>query len=145
MEKELVVNKKILIEADTSKVWDGITNPTLTKQYMYNSEVISDWKNGSQIIWRDAGNKRIHVKGIILEIEPGRLLRTKDLSIDSGLPDAESNYSYVAYELAEENGKTKLIIKEDNFNGDEKRYKDSENFWNEVLKKMKELLEKGND
>ena len=138
---KLVVNKEILIEADTSKVWDAITNPELTKQYIYHSEVISDWKKGSSIIWRDADTKKVHVKGIILEIETGQLLKTKDLSIDSGLPDVESNYSYVTYELDEENSRTNLKVTEDNFNGDEKRYKDSDNFWNVVLKGLKDLLE----
>jgi len=141
VDKELFVKKIITIDATPSEVWDAITNPALTKIYMYSSEVISDWETGSSIIWRDADTKKVHIKGIILEIEPGRLLRTKDLSIDSGLPDVESNYSFVSYELAEENSKTNLKVTEDNFNGDEKKYKDSDNFWNVVLKGMKELLE----
>ncbi len=141
MRKELVVKKSIKINADTSSVWEAITNPELTKKYMYNSEVISDWKKGNSILWRDAVNKKIHVKGIIVDIEPGRFLQTSDLSIDLGLPDIESNYSRVVYELKKENGKTVLSVTEDKFNGDEKRYKDGENFWNVILIKMKELLE----
>ncbi len=141
MDKVLFLKKIITIDAPPAEVWDAITNPELTKQYMYHSEVISDWKKGSSIIWQDADTKKVHVKGIILEIDPGRLLRTKDLSIDSGLPDVESNYSYVTYELDEENSRTNLKVTEDNFNGDEKRYKDSDNFWNVVLKGLKDLLE----
>lgn len=140
MGKDFIVKKDVIINTSVPKVWDAITNPALTKKYMYNSEVISDWKTGSSIIWRDADSGKIHVKGIILEIEPGQLLRTKDLSIDSGLPDVESNYSRVVYELMAENGKTRLIVTENNFNDDESRFKDSEKFWDTVLKRMKELL-----
>ena len=141
MENELIVKKIIEINAERSKVWDAITNSELTKKYMYNNEVVSDWQKGSSILWRDANNKTEHVKGIIKEIEPRKYLQTLDLSIDSGLPDIESNYSRVTYELKKENGKTLLSLTEDRFNGDEKRYKDAENFWNIILPKMKDLLE----
>ncbi len=141
MNRDAEVNKSVLIKAEPSKVWDAIINPGLTKKYMYNSEVISDWKAGSSIIWRDADSKKVHVKGIILNIEPERLLKTKDLSIDAGLDDMESNYSRVTYELEREKDKTLLKVTENNFNGDERRFYDSEKFWNIVLKNLKELLE----
>lgn len=141
MGKELIVKKTITINTDPGRVWDAITNPELTKKYMFNSEVISDWKKEASILWRDADNKKVHVKGIIVKIEPGRYLQTSDLSIDSGLPDIESNYSRVCYELRAENEKTILSVSEDKFNGDEKRYKDAENFWNIILNKMKTTLE----
>jgi uncharacterized protein YndB with AHSA1/START domain len=140
--KVLIVNKNISINASAEKVWEAITNPELTKKYMYNSEVISEWKEGSTIIWRDAGSRKVHVKGIIKEIRPGKLLQTIDLSLDSGLPDVESNYSRVTYELKNDNGKTLLIVTEDNLNGDEERFNDSKNFWDVVLKGLKELVEK---
>ncbi len=141
MKKKLIVKKSIVINAESSRVWDAITNSELTKKYMYNNEVVSAWEKGALIQWQDAGNKTVHVKGIIQEIDPGKYLQTLDLSIDSGLPDIEANYSRVSYELKKEDGKTLLSVTEDKFNGDEKRYKDAENFWTIILKKMKELLE----
>ncbi len=141
MRSELIVKKSVLINSDVSKVWDAITDPAQTKKYMYNSEVISDWVEGGTVIWRDADTKKVHVKGIILKIEPALYLETKDLSIDAGLDDVESNYSRVLYKLTERKGKTLLEITEDSFNGDERRYNDAEKFWGTVLKSMKELLE----
>ncbi len=142
MKHELVVIKSITIKANALQVWQAITNPELTKKYMYNSEVISDWKTGSSITWSDADTKKLHVKGVILNIEHGRYLETKDLSIDAALDDDESNYTRVIYQLREENESTRLEVKEDHFNGDEKRYNDAENFWTTILKRIKELLEK---
>ena len=142
MFKDAEVKISVLINAGISKVWDAIINPEITKKYMHNIEVISDWKAGSSILWRDAVSKKVHVKGIVLNIEPERYLETKDLSIDSGLPDIESNYSRVTYELTIENDKTFLTVTENNFNGDKRRYNDSEKFWNVVIINLKELLEK---
>ncbi len=141
MTDQLIVTKEIVINADASKVWEAITNPELTKKYMHNSEVISDWKSGSAILWRDAESGKVHVKGTIVNIELGKYLRTLDLSIDSGLPDKESNYSRVTYELNNEKGKTRLRITEDKFNSDEKRFNDSVKFWEVVLLGLKNLLE----
>ncbi len=103
MEK-LIFRNSNNINSPAKNVWDAITNPVITKQYMYNSEVISDWKTGSTIIWRDADSAKVYVKGIIKEIQPQKLLRTIDLSIDSGLQNIESNYSRVTNELKNENG-----------------------------------------
>lgn len=141
MSDSLIVQKKATIRAGVSDVWQAITDPELTRKYMYNSEVISGWKTGSMIEWRDADSGKVHVRGIILGIEPGKRLQTSDLSIDAGLPDIPSNYSRVTYELKEQNGTTVLTVTEDSFNGDEKRYHDASRFWENVLKVMKALLE----
>ncbi len=142
MNEVLIVKKEIKINSDVSAVWNAIISPEITKKYMYNSEVISDWKTGSSIIWRDAGNKNIHVKGIILKIEPEKILQTKDLSVDAGMADIDENYSRVTYELLPSDGQTLLRVTEDKFNGDISRYKDADGFWTGVLKGMKDILEK---
>ena len=49
---ELIVKKSIKINSSASKVWQVLTNPELTKQYMFGCEIISDWKVGSPVIWR---------------------------------------------------------------------------------------------
>ncbi len=142
MNEVLIVKKEIKINSNVSGVWNAIINPEITRKYMHNSEVISDWKTGSGIFWRDADNKKIHVKGIILKIEPEKILQTKDLSIDAGMPDIDENYSRVTYELIPYGYETLLCVTEDKFNGDINRYKDANGFWTGVLKGMKDILEK---
>ncbi len=142
MDKEIVLSKKISLRCSVPEAWDAITNPELTKKYMYNSEVISDWKPGGTILWRDADDKKVHVKGFIVSIVPGKYLQTRDLSLDAELPDTEENYSRVTYELKPGNSGTVLYVTEDNFNGDERRYKDADKFWDTVLQNLKELSEK---
>ena len=143
MEKELVVKKTITINADISKVWDALTNPELSKKYMFNCDVISDWKVGSPIVFKEFkdGKEIVRVKGNILKIEPGKLLRYTVFGPDSGLEDVPSNYTRVTDELSSKNGQTELSVTQDNFNGDEKRYNSSNKGWDYALDGLKKLLE----
>jgi uncharacterized protein YndB with AHSA1/START domain len=51
--KQLSVKKTIEINTPASKVWDTLTNPELTTQYMFDCELISDFKVGNPIIWKE--------------------------------------------------------------------------------------------
>ena len=139
---KLSVKREIKINSNATVVWDALTKPELTKQYMFGAEVISDFKSGSDIIWRNAKDGKIFVRGKILEIIPNKFLKTSDFNPNSGLDDIETNYTEVTYKLSRQGNYTLLAVKESNFNGDEERFKDSLNFWNSVLEKLKELLEK---
>ena len=148
MEKELKVKKSIDIKADISKVWEALTNPELTRNYFFGCEVISDWKTGSSIIFRqfEEGKEIIYVKGIILEIENGKFLKFTAWGPESGFEDVESNYTLVTYDLSETNRQTKMTITHENFNEDLKRYNDSEKGWSYLMTALKEYLEnKPND
>lgn len=115
MTKELIVKKSIKLNANTSKVWDALTNPELTKKYMYGCEVISDWKVGSPLIWKGAEDGKIYVKGNILSIEPGKRLQFTTFDPNSKLEDKPSNYTTVTYELSPEDGTTELTVTQGDF------------------------------
>jgi len=40
------------VNAPASKVWDALTNPAIIKQYMLGTQVTSDWKVGSSIVYK---------------------------------------------------------------------------------------------
>ena len=77
MKRELIVRKTIKLNASVSEVWEALTNPEMTKKYMFGSEVVSDWKVGSPLEWKgmSEGKEVVYVKGNIVEIVQGRLLR----------------------------------------------------------------------
>ncbi|MCE8425412.1 MAG: SRPBCC domain-containing protein [Candidatus Methanoperedens sp.] len=52
MEKGLVARASVSVNAPVDKVWEALTNPEIIKQYMFETAVISDWKEGSQIVWK---------------------------------------------------------------------------------------------
>jgi len=145
MTKELIVKKSIILNADTSKAWDALTNPELTKQYMYGCEVVSDWKVGCPLIWKGAEDGKIYVKGNVISIEPGKRLQFTTFDPNSDLEDTPSNYTTVTYELSLEDGQTLLSVTQGDFAyvpNCEKRYNDTVGGWDYALKGLKELLEK---
>jgi len=130
------------INTPASKVWDALTNPDLIKQYLYGTEVTSDWQVGSPITYKgEWEGKSYEDKGEILQIEPNKLLVSTFWSSLAGLPDLPENYKTVRYELSPENGLTRITITQDNNASQEEADHSTQN-WNTVLDKLKELLEK---
>ena len=130
------------INAPVSKVWQALVNPEIIKQYLFNTDVISDWKVGSPITYQGVWQGRSYEdKGTVLDIVPGRVLKTTFWSSLSGLPDAPEHYKKVTYALAPENGGTRLTVTQDN-NATEEAREHSEENWKMVLGKLKALLEK---
>jgi uncharacterized protein YndB with AHSA1/START domain len=114
MNKKLTAKATTTIQAPASKVWAAITRPKLIKQYLFNTEVISDWKEGSPIVYRgEWEGKPFEDKGKILQIEPEKRLVSTHWSPLSGVPDTPENYHTVAYELSEQGGRTEVTITQD--------------------------------
>src|SRR5262245_37788038 len=60
------------IASTPEKVWNALTDPDLTQQYWSGTRIESDWKVGSKVIYRRAG--QITDEHLVLEVEPGRRL-----------------------------------------------------------------------
>jgi uncharacterized protein YndB with AHSA1/START domain len=141
MNREFTAKAKTMIHAPASRVWDAMTKPDLIKQYLFGTDVISDWKEGSPITYKgEWEGKSFEDKGKILKLEPGKILRSTHWSPLSGVPDTPENYHTVTYELSEKNGGTEVTISQDN-NANEEEREHSEQNWKTVLDGMKKLLE----
>jgi len=129
------------INAPVSKVWQALVNPQIIKQYLFNTEVISDWKEDSPIIYKgEWEGKAFEDKGKILKIEPEKVLKSTHWSPLSGVPDTPENYHTVTYTLSGKGDSTEVTITQDN-NATEEEKKHSEENWKTVLAGMKKLLE----
>jgi uncharacterized protein YndB with AHSA1/START domain len=141
MNKTYIATASTTINAPAAKVWEAITNPVLIKKYFFGTDVVSDWKAGSPILYRgEWQGKPFEDKGQILQIEPEKLLVSTHWSPMSGVPDLPENYHKVTYELSEKDGKTDVTIRQDN-NASEEEKAHSEANWKAVLDGMKKLLE----
>jgi len=141
MDNKLIAKATTTINASASRVWEALTNPKLIKQYLFGAEVISDWKEGSPIIYKGIyEGKTYEDKGSVLKVEHEKLLLITHWSPLSGSPDTPENYHKVSYELAVENGNTNLTITQDNNSSEEEREQNAK-FWKMVLDGMKKLLE----
>jgi len=147
--KELIVKNSIIINADAAKVWNILTNPGQTKKYMFGCETVSDWKQGSALLWQGMhqGKEMVFVKGHILEIVPGRLLKYSVIDPNASYPDIPENYLSVEYRLEKQNGSTVLTVIQDGFEDaaeGRKRFEDSYNNgegWNPILLQIKKIAE----
>ena len=142
MSANLIAKASTKIRVPASRVWDALTNPEIIKQYFFGTEAISDWKEGSRLEFKGEWEGKKYVdKGEILKSEPEKLFQYTYLSSFSNLPDAPENYANITYELLEDEGETTLTIKQENVANEEAR-KHSEKSWEQVLKSLKDLLEK---
>ena len=149
MRSPLIIENRIEINAPALQVWDALVNPAKTRIYMFGCETVSDWKPGTTLLWKGSheGKEMIFVKGEVVDVKPGKHLKYTTFDPHSAIDDISENYLWVTYDLEENNGKTKLIVRQGDFSTvaeGEKRYKDSYNNgegWNPILISIKKLVE----
>ena len=141
MSKGFVVKQSITINAPVAKVWDALVNPAMIKQYLFGTSTISDWKVGSPIVFKGEWEGQAYEdKGVILRLEPGRLLEYTYFSSFSKLPDVPENYATITIELSGRETHTFLSLSQDN-NPTREAQEHSEQNWGMVLGTLKKLLE----
>ena len=141
MGRGLVATTSVKINASTDKVWEALTNPKLIKKYMFGTEVISDWHEGSVILWKGIWEgKPYEDKGVILEKIPLKTLKVTHFSPLSGLPDKEENYHILVYALSQNGKGTVLSLSQDN-NPDEASRDHSQKNWEMMLENLKRTIE----
>ena len=141
MNETRIAKATILINAPVSKVWDALTQPELIKQYLFGTEVTTDWKVGSPITYRGTWQgKPYEDKGKVLQVEPGRRIISTFWSSLSGVPDQPEYYKTVQYELSNQGSATRLTVTQNNNDSEEEAQHSSQN-WQMVLEGIKKLLE----
>ena len=146
MHKTMIIKKEIDFDFSKKQVWNLLTNPELTKQYMYGCEVLSEWKVGSPIIWKgitEDGTEVIYVKGEIIEIEKEKKVTFTMFDPNKGMEDKLENYVNLTYELQKLKNGTKLILTQGDFSKAENgkdRYEESSKGWEMVLPIMEKVI-----
>lgn len=147
MNKSMVIQEEVLFNATIEQVWDLLTNPQMTKQYMFGSEIISTWEIGSSIQWKGQtaeGTDVIYVKGEILEYEEYKKITSTMFDPNSDMKDIPQNYVNLIYELSQKENGVLLTIIQGDFSMAEngaKRYEESKQGWKEiVIPLMKKML-----
>lgn len=147
---ELIIKNSITINAPATKVWDALVNPQQTKIYMFGCETISDWKVGSELIWRGEyeGRPMDFVQGYIVKLEPENFLEYTVIDPNNkNISKIAENYLTVTYQLIEENKTTILNVTQGDYSKvaeGERRFKEADNGgegWNPILIQIKNLVE----
>ncbi len=141
MEKSYVAEASVTIHAPASRVWQALTDPQLIKQYMFGSEVVTDWKEGHPIVYKGMWQgKPFEDKGKVVKVEREKALVTTHWSPMSGTPDSPDNYHQVSYQLEPVTDGTRVTLRQDNNASEEEREHSSQN-WKMMLDNLKKLLE----
>ncbi len=141
MTENLIAKSSITINVPVEKVWEALVTPSIIKQYMFGTEVVSDWNENSPIVWKGIWQgKPYEDKGVILKIVPEKIFQCTHFSPLSGVPDVQENYHTLTYDLSREGENTHVLLSQDNNSTEEDR-KHSQEMWDSMLAGMKKLLE----
>jgi len=142
MTGKYVATSTIAIEAPAGRVWSVLTDPDAIKEFMFGTDVVTDWTVGGPIVWRGTWNgKEYEDKGSILEFEPGRRLVVTHFSPLSGQEDAPENYHTLTWTIEDRTGTTELMLSQDN-NASAEAAEHSKGMWDSLVKSVKEIAER---
>ncbi|MDZ4728263.1 MAG: SRPBCC family protein [Leptospira sp.] len=134
MEKDIV--------STIEKVWEILTEPKYIKEYLYGTEAISDWKEGSSLIFKGEWEGKAYLeKGTILEFQKPEKFSYSYFTLFYELPDLPENYAKIENKLTEKNGIVTLQLTQTGFVSEEKLNHSIQN-WNQCLEIIKNIAEK---
>jgi uncharacterized protein YndB with AHSA1/START domain/DNA-binding transcriptional ArsR family regulator len=147
LESEHKMNKhvfQIWIRTTPERLWQALTDPEVTYQFLYQSRVVCDWKVGSDISFVD-NEGTITATGQIAAFDPPvKLSYTwKFLSVATTSADEPSRITYEIMEQPENPGVCTLIVTHDQLEQAPNTFRFVGNGWPGVLSNLKTLLETG--
>lgn len=139
----IVATAEVDVAAPPQVVWAALTDPEQVKQYMFGTELETDWQPGSPIRWKgEWEGKPYEDKGSVVRVDPEHELVVTHFSPMSGEKDVPENYHTVSYELTGGDDGTHITLSQDN-NGSEDEAKHSQENWSMMLEGLKKFLENG--
>ena len=141
MDKSLGVEKSVIINASKPKIWKTLTDPALIREYFFGTEIITDWKVGSDLTFQGEWQGQSYKdKGHILEFVPESILSYDYWSGFSGMEDIPENYSVVTYTVTDDIEGVRLSVRQQGFANEEAR-QHTDQGWQEILNKIKGIAE----
>ena len=96
--QNLSTEMSITINATVANIWNVLINPEKIAQYLFGSQVETDWLPGTPITFSRIIDGKSYVdKGHILEIIAEQLLKFTYWSSQEGYSDIPENYSVITF------------------------------------------------
>lgn len=133
---------EVYIKTTPEKLWQALTDGTMTEKYYYGSRAESNWQNGSSYKYLGSDGVAL-IDGTVIESDPPRRLVTTFNPHWS--PDDDGVYpeSRVTFEITQTNGVCKLTLVHDELTPGNPMTDGIFRGWSEILSGLKTLLETG--
>ena len=140
IEEEHVKVFEVYIRATPERVWQGITDGELTRQYYFGSPIASEWRPGARYEMTSPDGSEVWVEGEVLEIdEPRRLVQSFRAHWDAQID--QQGTSRVTWELEPAGEATRVRVTHDELS--ETAEQQVSVGWPQILSGLKTLLETG--
>ena len=143
MVNDVIITRSVLLNATPERVWEALTHPGMTKHYLYNCEVTSDWQPGGTLRWKGNYEGRdVDAEGRLIDIIPGRMIKYSGFDgLTEGDIDRRGDI-HITHEIMPHGSKTKLLTTLEHFEGDETRAEFAAQQWDfEIMPKLQTLVE----
>jgi uncharacterized protein YndB with AHSA1/START domain len=142
MTNKLDYSYDIYIGAPIGKVWNGLVDGEMTRQYVYGTRLESKLKKGAPYAYLGEGDFKV-VEGEILDIDPERrlVMSWRAHWDESVTKDRASRVTYTLTSAGQ--ATTKLHVLHDEFEGPTATYTGSIEGWPLMMSSLKSLLETG--
>lgn len=142
MDNNLIASSTINIQSTADKLWSVLTNSNKIKEYLFGTEVSTDWNIGSSIIFEGNYNgQQYKDKGNVIENQNNKLLKYNYWSGFSGLEDKPENYATVTYKIEIlDNNSLNFTWHQQGFSSEEGKCHTEQGLIS-MLEKIKELAE----
>ena len=95
----IVATAEIDIAAEPDRVWETLTDPAAVKQWMFGTDLETDWQVGSPIVWKgEYEGKSYEDKGEVLVYDAPQRLSVTHFSPTTGQDDVPENYHTLVYD-----------------------------------------------
>ena len=126
----------ILIRAPQQKVWDELTKTNVMLPYYFETSLDAEWKPGGR--FRFYGHGRDWIHGEVVEFSP-----ITRFSHTFRFTHFEEPPQKVTFELATEDGQTRVTVRHENLAKAPKHAKSVKGGWPHILKNLKSVIEAG--
>ena len=146
---QLQVEKSIVIHASAHRIWEVLTNPLLSFEWIHTwwpeiQTLESTWRYGDPVLWK-LNNVEIGARGTVVSSHPYRELQYTFRVND---PSGNARTENIRYELEQGKDLILLHVKVGNFGDSPEQqacYAGTVDSWNAALPKIRELAERSTD
>jgi len=137
------IEKEIIINASPETVFEMLTNSDQIIKYYPLNEVISEWKAGSEVLYKgEINNNKFTDYGVIETISRPTQYKYSYWSDNHGTENTPENQITISYNLTNIKNGTKLELKQSNLRSKEMFEMMDSTVWPYLLDNMKNYIEK---